>query len=279
MPQPLASLDDKLTAIRKRLASLDSALVAFSGGVDSAVVLALAVDALGRERVTALTARSPSVPQRELADAARVAREIGAAHEFVDTAEFDDPNYTANPNNRCYYCKSELYGRLTRLASGRGVGAVLSGTNADDLGDYRPGLQAAAEHRVLAPLADAGVTKADVRMIAARFGISIRDKPASPCLSSRVPYGEAVTPEKLTRIDAAETLLRSLGFSDCRVRSHEGLARIEAPLGELARLHASPVREQVVAGLLGLGFAHVTVDLRGLRSGSLNELLLGPGMR
>jgi len=273
-----ADLDIKRAALEDRLRELGSVLVAFSAGLDSTLLLRVAVLTLGRERVLAVTGRSPSVPQADLDSAAALAAQCGAPHEFLDTHEFDDPQYRANSADRCYFCKSELYARLVPLAAARGYAAVVSGTNADDLSDYRPGLKAAAERAVRAPLAEAGLTKADIRALAAALGLSIYEKPASPCLSSRVPYGEAVTPEKLARIDAAETFLRSLGFRECRVRHHADLARIEVPAGEVARLAAPELRTRVDAHLRELGFRYVALDLRGFRSGSLNEVLLGTGL-
>ncbi len=277
---PSASLatrvSEKLAALQASLRAMQSAIVAFSGGVDSAVVLKAAVDALPRERVLAVTGRSPSVPAAEIAGVDRLAAEIGAAHEFIDTHEFEDASYLANPTNRCYFCKTELYTHLSRLAAERGFAAVVNGVNADDLGDFRPGMQAAGEHRVRAPLAECGISKPELRQIAAALGLSVHDKPASPCLSSRVQYGEAITPEKLRRIDAAETLLRGLGFRECRVRHHDNLARIEVPAAELARFAEAGLREQVERGLRELGYQYVTLDLRGFRSGSMNEVLVRP---
>ncbi|MCH7873183.1 MAG: ATP-dependent sacrificial sulfur transferase LarE, partial [Planctomycetes bacterium] len=207
-------LQEKVESVNQAFRSAGSALVAFSGGVDSALVLKLAIDVLGRERVLAVTARSPSVPSADLATVAALAAEIGAQHEFIDTREFDNPDYLANPSNRCYFCKTELYGHLSRLASERTFGIVANGVNADDLGDYRPGIFAAEEHDVAAPLAQAGISKAEVRALADERELSVHDKPASPCLSSRVQYGEQITPEKLERIDQAETFLRELGFRE-----------------------------------------------------------------
>ena len=235
-------LAGKYADLHERLKKLESVAVAFSGGVDSALLLQVAVRTLGRDNVLAVTGRSPSVPSAELSTVESLATEVGAAHEFIDTCEFRDPQYLANPSNRCYFCKHELYKQITRLATDRGMKAVISGANADDLGDFRPGLQAAGEHGVCAPLAEAGITKAELRQIAADLGLSIHNKPASPCLSSRVPYGEEITPEKLQQIDAAETYLREQGFHECRVRHHGDLARIEVPAHELSRFADADLR-------------------------------------
>ncbi len=272
-------LADKLEALRQRLRACETVVVAYSAGVDSALLLKLAVDTLGPDCVLAATGRSPSVPHAELESAASLAAEIGAPHFFVDTDEFDNPNYTSNPQERCYFCKTELYTRLQALAAERGFRCLLSGTNADDLGDYRPGIQAAGEQQVIAPLADAGITKQEIRTLAAEVGLEIHDKPASPCLSSRIPYGQEVTPEKLRRIDEAETRLRQLGFRECRVRHHEQLARIEVPPSELERFADPTLRTQIDHHFRSLGFHYVTLDLRGFRSGSLNEIHLGAGLQ
>jgi pyridinium-3,5-biscarboxylic acid mononucleotide sulfurtransferase len=274
-----AKLAEKFAALQEQLRSLRGVVVAFSGGVDSALLLAVAVRVLGREFVLAVTGRSPSVPERDLATVARLAADLGVPHEFVETGEFDDPNYLANPTNRCYFCKNDLYARLVLLAAARGFDAIVSGTNADDLGDYRPGLQAAAERQVRAPLAEVGITKAELRQIAAELGLAFHDRPASPCLSSRIPYGEAVTAEKLRRIDAAETYLRELGFRECRVRHHEQLARIEVPPAEVGRFGDTELRQRVDQRFRELGFRYVALDLRGFRSGSLNEVLLAGSLR
>lgn len=276
---PIAHEDTSLSRLIAELASYESVVVAFSGGIDSALVLRGAIDALGADRVLAITARSPAVPDAEIADASRLAAEFGAVHEFIDTDELANPDYAANPANRCYHCKTELYSRLSEIARQRGYRTVANGVNADDLGDYRPGLIAAGEHRVRAPLADCGLSKADVRRVARRLGVSAHDKPASPCLSSRVQYGEAITPEKLRRIEQCELVLRGLGFRECRVRHHDVLARIEVPSGEMSRFADPALREEITRRLRELGYRYVTLDLLGFRSGSMNEVLLGPGLR
>jgi len=274
-----AKLAAKLADLQERLRALGSVVVAFSGGLDSAVLLRVAVETLGCQRVLAVTGRSPSVPSAELNSVAAMATEYGAAHEFLDTHEFDDPRYRANPTNRCYFCKTDLYTRLVPLAHARGFAAVISGTNADDLGDFRPGIEPGRENRVHTPLAEAGITKGELRALAAYLGMSIHDKPASPCRSSRVQYGEEITPEKLARIDAAETFLRGLGFRECRVRHHDTLARIEVPAAELDRFADAALRARVDGHLRELGYQYVALDLRGFRSGSLNEVHLGTALR
>jgi uncharacterized protein len=270
LPPDLAAKRDRLLAI---LAGLPGTAVAFSGGIDSTVVAKAAHLALG-ERAVAVTADSPSVPRSELADARRLAELIGIRHVVVRTQEFDNPDYLRNAGDRCYHCKSELYSRIETLLPKLGVPVVCSGANLDDLGDYRPGLVAAAEHAVRHPLQEAGFTKADVRAVAKAWGLPAWDKPASPCLSSRLAPGLAVTPERTGRVEQAEAYLRSLGLRDCRVRYHDGdLARIEVPASEVARFASEPVRSALARVLHELGFKFVTLDLDGFRSGSLNDLV------
>jgi len=266
-------LHQKLGCAREILRSLQRVAVAFSGGVDSTLVLKLAVDTLGRDQVLAVTGVSGSLAAREFDDAQRLAEAVGAEHILIETKELEDPNYAANPTNRCYFCKTELYTAMANLLAPRGHWVIVSGTNADDLGDYRPGLTAASEQAVRAPLAEAGLTKADVRALSAEMGLPTHDKPASPCLSSRVQYGEAITPEKLCMIERAEAFLRELGIRECRVRHHDKLARIEVPADEIASLAASEVRVKIDRAFREIGYLYVTLDLQGFRSGSMNEVI------
>jgi len=268
-PERKAKRDRLLEVLR----GLGGAAVAFSGGIDSTVVAQAAALALGG-RAVAVTADSPSVPRAEIEDARRLARHIGIRHEVVSTEEFNDPDYVRNDGTRCYYCKSELYARLEALLPELGVSVICSGANLDDRGDYRPGLKAAAEHQVRHPLQEAGFTKADVRALARAWDLPTWDKPASPCLSSRLAPGVSVTHERTARVEAAEAYLRALGYRDCRVRLHEGeRARIEVPADGLARLAEPAVREALARRFKELGFRYVTLDLEGFRSGSLNDLV------
>lgn len=252
-------------------------IVAFSGGVDSAVVACAAFQALG-DMALAVTGDSPSVATGEVAAAKQLAAQIGIAHQVIATSELDDPNYRLNQPDRCYHCKTELYDHLAGL---RGTGpwrTVVNGANLEDLSDYRPGLRAAQEFEVRSPLVECGLGKAHVRELAAFWGLPVWDKPASPCLASRIAYGEEVTAERLAMIDGAEQYLRGLGLRELRVRYHRGdIARIEVPLEQVQRLAETATRVGLVDALTRLGFRYVTLDLAGFRSGSLNALVeLGP---
>lgn len=270
---PNPDLDHKRQRLLDILRDMGRVVVAFSGGIDSTVVAQAAFLAVG-DRAVAVTADSPSVPRAELDEARRLAQGIGIRHRVVPTAEFDNPAYTANDGSRCYFCKSELYTRIKGILPDLGVDVVCSGANLDDWGDYRPGLKAAAEQGVRHPLQEAGFTKADIRGLARFWGLPTWDKPASPCLSSRMAPGVAVTSERTGRVEAAEAYLRGLGFRDCRVRLHEGeLARIEVPIDGLARLAEPGVRDDLARRFRDLGFRFVTLDLEGFRSGSLNTLV------
>ncbi len=267
-------LDQKVARLRSILRDLKSVAVAFSAGVDSTLVLKVALDALGPENVVAVTGRSDSLAAAEFEEACKLADQLGAEHVVLDTDEFDNQAYLANPTDRCYFCKTTLYTQLESFIADRGIHAIVNGVNADDLGDFRPGLGAAHEHNVRAPVADAGMTKADVRALSQQLGLPTFDKPASPCLSSRVPYGEPITPEKLRMIEAAELFLRTeIGIRECRVRHHNNLARIEVPPGDISMLAQPDVRDRVDRHFRKLGYAYVALDLAGFRSGSLNEVI------
>jgi pyridinium-3,5-biscarboxylic acid mononucleotide sulfurtransferase len=269
--------EEKLARLRARLAELPAAIVAYSGGVDSSLLLRVAHDVLG-DRVLAVIGRSDSYAQRELELALEQAAGFGARVEIVTTGELADPNFRSNPTNRCYHCKNELYRQLEHVAARMGGAPILDGTIADDLGDWRPGRKAAGEHGVLSPLAELGFTKRDIRQAAAFFGLESRDKPASPCLASRIPYGTEITRENLKMVEEGEALLRALGFRELRVRHHGDMARVEVAVTEIPRLLDPETRERVVAGLRALGYRFVTIDLEGLRSGSLNRGVAGIAM-
>jgi uncharacterized protein len=252
------------------LASYDSAIVAFSGGVDSAYLAWAATQVLG-PRASCITADSPSYPEHHRQLALRIAREFGLNHEIVLTFEVDRPEYRANPVNRCYYCKQELFTTLTRIARDRGIEVILDGNNADDRGDYRPGRSAAREFGVQSPLDAVGLLKEEIRELSRTAGLPTWDEPASACLSSRIPYHSEVTDEKLRMIERAEAIVRGLGFRVCRVRHHDGLARVEIGRDELSRALQPELSERIIGELCALGYEHVTIDLQGYRMGSLNE--------
>jgi uncharacterized protein len=259
----------QLEYLHHLLADEQSIVVAFSGGTDSSLVAAVAARALGR-RALAVTAVSPSVPPGEVDEARRVARELGVAHRTVRTRETDDPRYLANGTDRCYRCKTELYDVLERIAAEAGSATVVSGANVDDLGDFRPGLRAAAEHGVRHPLVEAGMRKADVRRAARELGVPTWNKPASACLSSRIAFGVTITVEELSKVGRAERVLKDLGFRQCRVRVHGELVRIEVEPQDVTRMTDPPVRDRVTRALRDLGYRYVTLDLEGFRSGSMN---------
>ena len=265
-------MSQKEQALERTLSSLGSVVIAYSGGVDSAYLACVAHRTLGG-RACAITADSPSYPERHRQLAIQIARDFGLRHEIIRTSELERPEYRANPANRCYYCKDELYGQLTALATKRGLAVVIDGNNADDRGDYRPGRQAAREHGVKSPLDEADLTKDDIRELARAAGLESWNEPASACLSSRIPYGQEVSNEKLRQIEQAETVLRGLGFRVFRVRHHDTIARLEIARSEMERALDPAVSAQLVAALKALGYQYVSLDLQGYRLGSLNEAL------
>jgi uncharacterized protein len=275
----LSSGAAKEAALRETLSGWPALIVAYSGGVDSAYLAWAATDVLG-SRALCITANSPSYPERHRALALRIARDFGFRHEIINTNEMARPEYRANPANRCYYCKHELYTHLSAIARARGIGVIADGSNADDRGDYRPGRQAAREFGVVSPLDAVGLTKAEIRELSRRAGLPTWDEPASACLSSRIPYFSEVTDEKLRMIEQAEAVLRDLGFRVCRVRHHGGsehgqgaIARLEIGADEMARAVEPEIAGTIDRALRAIGYQHVAVDLRGYRLGSLNDAL------
>jgi len=278
--EPNAGLSwrERLARLRTELASLRKVVVAYSGGVDSSLVLRVAHEQLG-EGALGVIGRSDSYALHELELALAQAADFGAAIQVVTTGELSNPSFASNPADRCYHCKSELYRQLDAVAARFGAAAILDGTIADDLHDHRPGRRAAEERSVRSPLADLGFTKADVRAAAAELGLASREKPASPCLASRIPYGTAITAEILERVERSEAALRALGFAELRVRHHGDVARVEIPLADVPRLLEPGVREAAVQALRAAGYRFVSLDLEGLRSGSLNRVLESGGMQ
>jgi uncharacterized protein len=266
-------LDDARENLLSIIRGYGSCAVAFSGGIDSTVVAKAAQLALGR-RAVAVTGTSASLAEGEIEEARRLAQLIGIRHEVIETDEFANPDYVRNAPDRCYQCKTELYTQLEEVARRLDLAVLVNGANLDDLGDYRPGMRAAGEHRVASPLAECGLGKQQVRELARQWDLPIWDKPATPCLSSRVAYGEEVTPERLAMIDAAERFLREQGLRTLRVRYHRGdVARLEVPTEAIEQLCRPELRAALVRRLKELGFQYVTLDLEGFRSGSLNALV------
>lgn len=270
LPAPVAEKQKRLEDL---LRSFQRVIVGFSGGVDSTVVLKVATRVLGPENALGVTASSESTTEEDLALCRRLAGEHGFTLRVINYSELAIPNYAANPTNRCYFCKGELFNRLKALADEWGGAVICDGSNADDTGDYRPGMTAKAERGVRSPLLEAGLTKVEVRALARHYGLPNHDRPSAPCLSSRVPYGMEITREKLEQVAAAERFLRELGFRDLRCRHHGAMVRIEIEPVEFPRLLEH--RETVVRRMKELGFRYVALDLQGFRSGSLNEVL-GP---
>lgn len=265
-------MEAKLAALRHNLRQMRQALVAFSGGVDSSFLLQVAVEELGAGAV-ALTTRSPTAPEEDEAMACALAAALGVRHLLIDADELAIPGYAENPTDRCFLCKDGLYQVCRAEADKLGIALIVDGVNLDDLGDYRPGLRAADQHGIRHPLVEAELRKSEIRALSRQLGLNTADKPSSPCLSSRFPYGTRITLEALRRVAAAERVLHRLGFAECRVRFHDPIARLEVAAGDIARLAEDGVRRVVTAELKALGFAYVAVDLQGFRSGSLNETL------
>ena len=269
------TLKEKLKLLQSLFRDMEKALIAYSGGIDSTLVAKVAYDVL-HDRALAVTAISPSLLPEDLEDARVQASEIGISHEVVETHEMTNPNYTSNPVNRCYFCKSELHDTLKPLAILRGYPYVVDGVNADDLKDYRPGIQAAKERGARSPLAEVGITKLEVRQLAKELALPWWDKPAQPCLSSRFPYGEEITIQKLQRVGRGERYLRQLGLKTLRVRSEGDTAKIELPPEEIKEFVLRTDLSILVSAFQEFGFIYVTLDLEGFRSGKLNQVLSSP---
>jgi uncharacterized protein len=266
-------LQSKYAQLRSILHDMESVAIGFSGGVDSTLLVRVATEVLG-EKALAVIGRSKTYPTREFEEAIEMAKSFGSRYRIVNTEETDNLKFRENPPDRCYFCKTELFGKLQAIAEEEGIRWTADGTIIDDLGDFRPGMKAKSEHSVRSPLLEAGFSKADVRALAFELNISTWDKPSFACLSSRFPYGQGITKENLTKVDAAETFMRDLGFRFFRVRHHDDrTARLEIGLQEIQRLFDAPLRDKIVAKMKELGFVYVTLDLQGFRSGSMNEIL------
>lgn len=263
---------EKFEKLKENLRSLGSLAVAFSGGVDSTFLLKTAFDVLG-DRVVAVTARSSTYPEREFREAQEFARKLGVKHVVIDSEELEIKGYADNPANRCYYCKRELFGKVRKTAAQCGVRYVADGSNQDDLGDYRPGMKAVAELKVVSPLKDAGMTKEDIRLLSKELGLPTWNKPSFACLASRFPYGQKITREKLAMVDRAEQFLLDLGFRQIRVRHHGDLARIEVGADERPRFFDVKLMDRVYEEFRKIGFTYVALDLKGYRTGSMNEAI------
>jgi uncharacterized protein len=264
-------LEQKLSNLKQIIAQYSSALVAFSGGVDSTFLLKVCLGVLGKDRVLAVTAKSATYPERELNEAIKLAEMLDARHRVIESEELNIPGFSDNPPERCYYCKRELFGKLKKIAEKEGLNFVLDGSNFDDTSDFRPGMKAVKELGVKSPLKEAGLTKDDIRALSREMGLPTWDKPSFACLSSRFPYGEKITREKLERVGRAEEVLRDSGFSQYRVRSHGDMARIEVKPEEMGKFFDRTFREEVATKLKSMGFTYVTLDLLGYRTGSMNE--------
>ena len=266
------TLEDKCSRLKEIIRGMDRVIVGYSGGVDSAFLLKMAVDTLGKN-VIAVLSNSATYPTREFESAVKFAESLGVEFMIINTYETDDLKFRENPPDRCYFCKTELYSKLQEIATEKGISYVLDGSNLDDTGDFRPGMKAVKEQKIFSPLVDAQFTKDDIRSMSRELGLPTWDKPALPCLSSRFPYGIGIDREKLSMVDRAENFLTACGFRNVRVRHHEHTAKIEVPEEDIERLLGNNLRKEVVRKLKELGYKYVTVDLQGFRSGSMNEVL------